>query len=139
VLQSVEALSDLRYQYNESMHRGSYEDLRIWQKSLKLCIEVYTYTKQFPQEERYGLASQMNRAAVSIPSNIAEGSQRTTKNDFAHFIAISKGSLAELRTQIMIAKELRYLNLDSAKSLLFATEEMSKMLYSFYNSLKSEN
>lgn len=105
---------------------------------MKLCIEVCTYTKQFPKEERYALASQMNRTAVSIPSNIAEGSQRTTKNDCAHFIAIAKGSLAELKTQITIAKSLQYLSEKSAVSLLQEADEMSKMLFSFYKSLKSD-
>lgn len=106
----------------------SYKDLIVWQRSMEIVIAVYELTEQFPQEEIYGLTSQMRRSAVSIPSNIAEGRFRGTKKDYLQFLRISYGSGAELETQIEIAKRLPNLkNLDYLKvdTLL---EEVMKML-----------
>ena len=105
---------------------NTYKDLIVWQKSIKLVLEIYKITKEFPKEELYGLTSQMRRSAVSISSNIAEGRCRGTKKDFSQFLRISFGSGAELETQIIIAKEL-YKNVDyfKAEALL---EEVMKML-----------
>ena len=86
----------------------SYENLIVWQKSMDLVITIYTLTGKFPKEEIYGLTSQMRRAAVSIPSNIAEGSRRGSRKDFRNFLLIAYGSGAELETQIKIAKQLSY-------------------------------
>ena len=88
----------------------SYEKLIVWQKSMDLVEFVYKFTEGFPKNETYGLTSQMRRATVSIPSNIAEGSRRNGKKEFKHFLAIAYGSGAELETLIMIAKRLNFLN-----------------------------
>jgi four helix bundle protein len=84
----------------------TYKDLVVWQKSVDLAIAVYACTEQFPAEERYGLVSQMRRAAVSIPSNIAEGKLRSSPKEWRHFLRIAFGSGGELETQIEIAKRL---------------------------------
>ena len=86
----------------------SYENLIVWQKSMDLVIAIYTLTGKFPKEEIYGLISQMRRAAVSIPSNIAEGSRRSSRKDFRNFLLNAYGSGAELETQIKIARRLSY-------------------------------
>lgn len=86
----------------------SYENLIVWQKSMDLVTAIYELTRQFPKEEVFGLTSQMRRAAVSIPSNIAEGSRRGSRKDFRNFLLIAYGSGAELETQIKIAKRLSY-------------------------------
>lgn len=86
----------------------SYRDLIVWQKSMELAQEIYRVTEKFPQSEVYGLVSQMRRSAVSIPSNIAEGSRRSSSKDFKHFVSIAYGSGAELETQIEIVKNLPF-------------------------------
>ena len=106
----------------------TYRDLIVWQKSIDLVAAVYVLTASFPRAEIYGLISQMRKAAVSIPSNIAEGRRRGTKNDFLHFLRISYGSGAELETQIEIAKRLQFtkpLVSANAESLL---NEVMRML-----------
>ena len=87
------------------MTRLPFGQLQIWQKSMLLAKEIYRITSSFPKAEIYGLTSQMRRCAVSIPSNIAEGSQRVSDKDFANFILIAKGSLAELHTQLLLSFE----------------------------------
>jgi len=84
----------------------THKDLDVWKKSMTLAKEVYKLTKSFPKEEIYGLASQMRRAAVSIPSNIAEGAGRNSDKEFIQFLYVSLGSLAELETQLLLSKEL---------------------------------
>ena len=84
----------------------TYKDLVVWQRAIELVVETYSITDSFPKSEQFGLVSQMRRAAVSIPSNIAEGRRRGTLKDFRHFLLISYGSGAELETQIEIAKKL---------------------------------
>jgi len=84
----------------------SYKDLIVWQKSKDLAVRVYKITKKFPDQEKYGLMSQMRRNSISIPSNIAEGSRRSTKKDFRNFLCIAFGSGAELETQLIIALEV---------------------------------
>lgn len=90
------------------MKINSYESLIVWQKSMDLVVEVYELVNKFPKEEIYGLVAQMRRCAVSIPSNIAEGSRRGSKKDFRHFILNAYGSGAELETQLKIAKRLSF-------------------------------
>lgn len=87
-----------------------YKDLEVWKESVNLVIDIYFLTKTFPTEEQYGLVSQMRRCAVSIPSNIAEGSVRQSDKDTLRFIDIAIGSLAELDTQIIISNKLNYIN-----------------------------
>lgn len=87
---------------------SSYKELIVWQKSIQLVIDIYKLTKIFHKEEIYGLSSQMQRAVVSIPSNIAEGNDRNSSKEFSQFLRIARGSLAELETQIIISEKLEY-------------------------------
>ena len=84
----------------------NYKDLKVWQKSYELCLEIYRITAKFPKEERYGLTSQIRRSVVSIPSNIAEGYGRKTTLDYVRMLYISYGSVCELETQILLAGDL---------------------------------
>jgi four helix bundle protein len=106
----------------------SYKDLLIWQKGISLVKSVYTLTAFFPEEEKFGLISQLRRCAVSVPSNIAEGWGRETQPSYAHFLRIARGSLLELETQIIISKELGFS--DNVAEILLMIEEESKMLNS---------
>lgn len=87
----------------------SYKDLVVWQKAMKLVTDVYAATKKFPKDEAFGLSSQARRAAVSIPSNIAEGQARLSEKEFRYFLGNARGSLMELETQIQVAENLGYL------------------------------
>lgn len=110
------------------MEINSYKDLIVWQKSVSVCVLIYELTERFPREEIYGLTSQMRRAAVSIPSNIAEGKNRATRKDYSQFLRIALGSCAELQTQIEISKRLpQTKNLDY-KTIESDLIEISKML-----------
>lgn len=114
----------------------SYKQLIVWQKSKKLAIEVYQATKLFPPTETYGLVTQMRRAAVSIPSNIAEGHKRSSRKDFRQFLFIAAGSCAELETQTEIATELGYGKRNGLENILSIVDEVSRMLSSMIKSLK---
>ncbi|MFK6999456.1 four helix bundle protein [Flavobacterium oreochromis] len=117
---------------------NSYKDLLIWQKGIVLVVRVYKLVKSFPQEELYALTSQIKRAAVSIPSNIAEGYGRNTDKSFSYFVDISRGSLNELETQLIIAKELDFVSdIDLYNEILLLIEEESKMINAFSKTLKS--
>lgn len=105
-----------------------YKELTVWKKSYELGLDVYTFTKDFPGEEKYGIISQLRRAAVSIPSNIAEGSKRGTRKDYRSFILIALGSCAELETQLSFARDLGYLDKEIALKLLVNVDEIMKML-----------
>lgn len=116
----------------------SYKDLLIWQKGFKIVILTYKLSKSFPQEELYALTSQIKRAAISVPSNIAEGFGRNTDKSFSHFIDISRGSLFELETQLLLSKELDFISDDELfNQVLNLIEEESKMINSFSKKLKS--
>jgi len=120
-------------------NKKSYKDLTVWKKSIQLSVEIYTLTGNFPDSEKFGLSSQMSRAAISIASNIAEGSGRGSKKDFCHFLRIALGSANELETQIEIAKLLPFsknLDYNNIDNLL---TEVLKMLYALINSLASSN
>lgn len=104
----------------------SYRDLTVWQKSFVLVEDIYKLTAKLPNEEKYGLASQMQRAAVSIPSNIAEGQQRGGAKEFRQFLLIARGSAAELSTQVELAQKIFGLN---AETLLDEIEQIQKMPY----------
>jgi len=93
----------------EGKHTKTHKDLEIWKEGIKLVTEIYKLTKDFPDEELYGLTSQMRRAAVSYPSNISEGAARNSNNEYIRFLYISLGSLSELETQIIISKKLNYI------------------------------
>lgn len=106
----------------------SYKELIVWQKSIELVKEVYLLTEVFPKSEMFGLISQMRRAAVSIPSNIAEGSGRKTIRDYAQFYSIAYGSALELETQIVIAKELKFAKKEQFVKVDSLLEEVLRML-----------
>lgn len=110
------------------MSLQGHKDLIVWQKSMDLVVLVYELTKSFPQSEIYGLVSQMRRCAVSIPSNIAEGSKRKTKNDFLQFLAVAFGSGAELETQLEITRRLRYSTPELISKIENLLQEVMKML-----------
>lgn len=105
----------------------SHKDLVVWQKGILLCKAVYGLTEKFPKSEIYGITSQMRRSAVSIPSNIAEGRSRNTTKDFLHFLSIALGSASELETQIEIAKQLSYVDLQEYLEVDQLLSEVSKM------------
>lgn len=110
------------------MRVHNYEKLQVWQKSMDFVVEIYRLTNRFPKSETYGLTSQMRRAAVSIPSNIAEGSRRSTKKDFSHFLIQAMSSGAELETQIAICKRLAYGKPDHYVHLSQLLGEIMRML-----------
>ena len=97
---------------------GTYQDLRAWQEAVDLVTKIYRVTASFPREETYGLSAQMRRAAVSVPSSIAEGKGRASDKDLCRFLANARGSLAELETQLVIARELKFLERDDSAQLL---------------------
>ena len=113
----------------------SYRDLIVWKKSMSLVLEVYRSTNAFPKTETYGLATQMRRAVVSIPSNIAEGQARLTTVEFKQSLGHACGSLMEVETYILLAQELSYLESDQSESLLARTAEVGKILNGLLNSL----
>lgn len=106
----------------------NYKDLVVWQKSIAFVSDIYVLTKNFPQDERFSLVDQMRSAAVSIPSNIAEGHARKSSADFARFLRISYGSAAELETQLIIANNLQYLTDSELEASLLKITELQKML-----------
>ena len=106
----------------------SYKDLLVWQKSMTMVRLIYELTRSFPQDERFGLVIQMRRAAVSVPSNIAEGQSRHTSGEFIQFISHAEGSLAELDTQVLIAIELGFCTLPQAEVVLSLIDELQRML-----------
>ena len=112
----------------------SYEDLEIWRRSRVLAVLVCRALKECRD---YGLRDQITRSAVSVPSNIAEGAERNTKPEFVQFLGYAKGSLAELRTQLLIAQDLDYLSQVSAATMLDEAEQLSRMLYRLTQSQKS--
>ncbi len=106
----------------------SYKDLVAWKKAMELVTEVYRTTERFPKEEIYGLTSQLRRAAVSIPCNIAEGQGRLTKGEFQQFLGYARGSLLEMETQLVIASNLGYLQDNQASKLLNLSAEVGRIL-----------
>lgn len=112
-----------------------YRELIVWQRSMDLVVEVYRRTDGFPKSEAFGLTNQMRRAAVSVPSNIAEGQGRSTAKDFAHFLHIARGSLHELETQACIAHRLGYLPDDAAADIAGRTAEVARILNGLIRSL----
>jgi len=105
-----------------------HERLDVWKKSVDLSVSVYKTTETFPKREWYGLAHQMRRAAVSIPSNIAEGSARTSEKEFLHYLAIAQGSASEVSTQLLIAKRLGYVDNESYICFYRQTNDIGKMI-----------
>jgi four helix bundle protein len=104
---------------------------------MTFVTEIYSVTRQFPNEERYGLTNQLLRASVSVPSNIAEGQARFSQREFHHFLSIARGSLVEIETQLLIARNLKYLDPAKADSLLSNAEELGRVLNGLISSIKN--
>ena len=113
-----------------------FKELLVWQKSINFVTEIYKETESFPKSEMYGLVSQIRRATVSIASNIAEGNSRRSVPDYVQFLRISRGSCAEVETQLIISKNLGFLNEEKSLKLNQDIIEISKMLNGLINSLK---
>ena len=116
--------------------KQSYKDLRVWNEAISLVTEVYKTTRDFPKEEIYGLTSQMRRASISIPSNIAEGKGRHTNPEFKQFLIQARGSLLELETQIQIAENLGYVEVEKAVGLKSKASDVGKMLSGLIEAMK---
>lgn len=118
----------------------SFRDLDVWNKAIQVVKKIYLITKSFPKEEIYGLSAQMRRAAVSIASNISEGKTRQSKNEYIQFLYIALGSTSELETQVIISKELAYIDGKSEQSLLEHLDHVARMLRNLIKGLqKTEN
>ncbi|MGE5803762.1 MAG: four helix bundle protein [Gemmatimonadota bacterium] len=115
-----------------------YRDLELWQKAMDLVVETYRITKCFPGEERYGLIAQLRRAAVSIPSNIAEGRGRSGLGSFLYHLSVANGSLVELETQYIIAERLGYLNRSTAGAGLEKSGEVRRLLAGMVRALRAK-
>jgi four helix bundle protein len=117
--------------------RNNFEDLKVWQYAINLTTEIYNVTNGFPKEEIYGLTNQIRRASVSIASNIAEGASRKGKIEFVQFLSIAQGSLAELKTQLVISNKINHLNDKDFESLINSLDEISKMLGALKRSISN--
>ena len=118
------------------MKLKNYTELIAWQKAMDLVEQIYEATRQFPKEELYGLTSQIRRAAVSIPSNIAEGQGRRSTNEFLHFLSIAHGPLRETETQVFIADRLKYLSKSHVNKLITLSAEVGRLINGLANSLR---
>lgn len=116
----------------------THKDLEVWQKAIVFVTDVYNQTCDFPKEEMYGLISQLRRSAVSVPSNIAEGAARQSNKEFIQFLYVDLGSLVELDTQLIIAKNLNFLSNESLNDLQSKTDEIGKMLNGLIKYRKSK-
>ena len=118
------------------METRSYRDLLVWQRSMALAREVYAATEAFPRSEEFGLVSQIRRAAVSVPSNIAEGRGRATPKSFSLFLSQARGSLYELQTQVELAGDLGFIDKERAQSVMSEAAEIARMVQGLVASLK---
>lgn len=107
---------------------NTYRELKVWKKAVDLAVQVYEFTGQFPRQETYGFSSQMRRAAVSVASNIAEGSARGTRRDFRQFVKLAEGSNSELQTQLLIARRLHFGRDEACDGLETLSNEVGRML-----------
>jgi four helix bundle protein len=107
---------------------GTYHDLRAWQSAMELTVSIYRATRKFPHEEMYGLSAQLRRAAVSVPSNIAEGKGRSSDKELLQFLSRARGSLYEVQTQLEIAESLGYLTTEERGNLGKQTDDVGRML-----------
>ncbi len=114
----------------------TYKDLKAWQKAMDLVTDIYTVTKRFPWDEKDGLTSQMRRAAVSGPANIAEGQGRRYEGEFQHFLRVARGSLLELETLVQIATKLHYLQSPDSEHLIQSTNEVGRILNGLLASIR---
>ena len=116
---------------------SSYRELIVWQKSMDLATRIYTITRSYPAEERFGITSQMRRAATSIPANIAEGQARRSTGEFLQSLGIARGSLAELETFLTLSERLEFLAKTDSENLLNGCAEINKMLHALMKSLST--
>ncbi len=116
----------------------NYRELEVWKKAMDMVVAVYEMTSEFPAHERYGLTSQMQRAAVSIPANIAEGYGRVHRGDYLHHLSIARGPLAELETHITLAVRLNFATREKAAIIWSMTQEVGKMLSSMIRTLQGK-
>ncbi len=119
------------------MHR--YKELKVWQKAVDLAVEIYKITEKLPRIEKFGLVSQMNRAAVSIPSNIAEGAGRNSTKDFNNFLSIALGSSFELDTQVIIAYQLEYISEQNFENIDNELKHLQNMISKLKMNLQHQN
>ena len=113
-----------------------YKDLTVWQKAMDLATEIYRLTKKLPKEELYGLTNQLRRAAISIPSNIAEGNARFSAKEYVRFLSIARGSNAEVETQLLLCVRLDYLTSAEIEETLSLNDEIGKMLTAMIKKLR---
>ena len=116
----------------------NFRDYNVYQQSMQLCVDVYKVCKKFPLEEKYALANQLERAVVSISSNMSEGSSRSSDVDFAHFLEISLGSAFEVETQLTIAYKLQYIDISAYNELITQIEVIQKGLGKFIGTLRNQ-
>jgi len=117
----------------------NFKELKVWQKSIELAVDIYKLTESFPSEEKFGMTSQIRRSAVSVSSNIAEGSGRKTNKDFSNFLSHSLGSLFELETQLIISHRIDYLNKDDFDKINKDINEIQKMTFALISKFSTEN
>ena len=120
------------------MKISSYRDLQVWQKAMWVAEQIYQITEHFPKHQQYGLTSQIQRSAVSICSNIAEGHNRRSTKEFLYFIRIAQGSLAELETQLLLAVRLHYVSESILEPVLAETQSIGKMLWAISTKLNAK-
>lgn len=117
----------------------NFKELKIWQRSMQLTEDIYRISVDLPQEEKWGMKSQLRRSAISVPSNIAEGAGRNTDGEFNQFLGIATGSLNELYTQLLLSQKLNLIQIERIQPLLEEIEEIQKMIYKFsWKNLKSK-
>lgn len=117
---------------------SSYRDLKVWQMGMELVIETYRIARDLPRCELYGLGAQLRRAAVSVPSNIAEGHARRSRGDYRRHLGIARGSIAELETQLLTAERLGYIPMTKLEKAIGLCDEVSRMLVAIQNYLRVE-
>lgn len=117
------------------MKVNGFEDLLVWKKAHALTLVVYQETKSFPREEQFGLVSQLRRAVVSIPANIAEGCKRRSRKDYAHFINMAHASLEECKYYLILSRDLSYFATQKAERLIADADEVGRMLYGLHKAL----
>lgn len=120
------------------MQTSDFKNLKVWQHAMDITINVYSMVKLLPDFERYSLSDQIRRSAISIPSNIAEGQGRNSNKEFAHFLSISRGSIAELQTQLILCVKIGYIPDDLINPILLELSQLDRMICGLMNFLKSE-
>lgn len=117
---------------------NSYKDLIVWQKSIALVSKVYSLTKRFPSDEKFGLISQLTRASISVPANIAEGWGRESRKNYIQFLRVSRGSLFELETLLIISKNEGFITSEAFQDISLNTDELTRMLGSMIKKLEDK-